>query len=119
MTCKYEKAELVRNKLEILSNFKGKSTVVSPTVNNLDVFSLIDDKDSVFINYLKVVKGAIIQGHTIELKRKMEEDVKELLLLGIAELRQRFQSDSKEIALPFRLDIEIPDCKLIVPQRGG
>lgn len=114
----FEKAEMVRSKLDILSNFKGKSTVVSPRISNLDVFSMIDDKESVFVNYLKVVDGAIIQGHTIEIKRKMDEDAKDLMSLAIAELRQRFQSNSKEIVMPFKIDLPIPDVKFTYAQRG-
>ena len=114
----FEKAELFRSKLEVLSNFKGKSTVVNPRISNLDVFSLVDDKESVFVNYIKVVKGAIIQGHTIEMRRGLEESSEELLTMAIAELRQRFQSESKEIVLPFPIDIEFPNIKMTIPQRG-
>ena len=114
----YEKAESVRSKLAILSNFKGKSTVVNPRISNLDVFSIVDDVESVYVNYVKVVKGAIIQGHTIEMKRSLDESIKKLLTMAIVELRQRFQSESKELVLPFRIDIEFPNTKVTVPQRG-
>ena len=114
----YEKAEAVRSKLDILSNFKGKSTVVSPRIRDIDVFSMVDDEDAVFVNYLKVVRGSIIQGHTIEMKRKLDEDVKDLMQMAIAELRQRFQSESKEIVLAFPIDLDIPDVRITIPQRG-
>lgn len=114
----FENANAIKEKLDVLQNFKGKSTVVSPKISDLDVFTLVDDKDSVFVNYLKVMNGAIIQGHTIELKKKLNERREDLMLMAIAELRQRFNSDSREIALPFRVKIDIPDAKIIVPQRG-
>ncbi len=114
----FESAAIIKSKLDILQNFKGQSTVVSPKIKDLDVFSAVEDKDSLFVNYLKVINGAIIQGHTLELKKKMNEENSELLPMAIAELRQRFRSDSREIAIPFKLDLNIPDVKLLVPQRG-
>jgi len=114
----YENAESVRSKLNILSNFKGKSTVVNPKISNLDVFSLVDDVETVYVNFIRVVKGAVVQGHTVEMKRNMDERADEILPLAIAELRQRFQSDSKEIVLPFKIGIEFPNVKITVPQRG-
>ena len=114
----FEKAEMIKSKLDVLQNFKGKSTVVSPSIRDLDVFSLVEDRDSVFVNYLKVVDGAIIQGHTLELKKKLNEEKEDLLLMAIAEMRERFSSISKEIAIPFKVNLDIPEVKFMVPQRG-
>ena len=114
----YEKASMIKNKLDILQNFKGKSTVVSPSIRDLDVFSIVNDDNSVFVNYLKVINGAIIQGHTLELKKKLNESEEDLLLSAVAELRERFNSGSKEIAVPFKPGLEFPDVKWIVPKKG-
>lgn len=114
----FENAEIIRKKLDILLNFKGKSTVVSPKISNLDVFSYADDEKSMFVNYMKVINGAIIQGHTLELKKKLNEEAVDLLLIAIAEFRQRFNSTSKEIVLPLKVSIEIPNVKITRPVRG-
>lgn len=114
----YEKANLIKDKLEILNSFKGKSTVVSPGIKNLDVFSFLDDGDQAFVNYLKVVNGAIIQGHTVEIKRKLDESGVEILLLAITELRDRFKSSSREVIVPFKLGLTMPGVKFHIPQRG-
>lgn len=114
----YEKASLIKEKLDVLQNFKGKSTVVSPGIRDLDVFSIIEDGNSVFVNFLKVVNGAIIQGHTLELNNKLNESLADLLLMAIAEIRQRFSSATAEICVPFHPVLEIPEVKWTVPQRG-
>lgn len=114
----FEKAQALKLKIEELERFKSKSTVVSPTISDVDVFSIKTDEDFAFINFLKVMEGAIVQGHTIELKKKLDETDEELLLFGITELRTRFESFSKEIIVPFKLSIELPDINFIVPQRG-
>ncbi len=114
----YEKAQLVKEKIEMLENYQSKSVVVSPTINDVDVFSVISDEKYGYVNYLKVINGAIIQGHTIELKKKLEETDDELLQIGIAELRQRFDSHSKEVIVPFKPELEDENIKFLVPQRG-
>ncbi len=114
----FEKAQLVKEKIDLLEKFQSKSTVVSPAIHNVDVFSIITDEKSGYVNFLKVVNGAIIQGHTIELKKKLDETDEELLTLAIAELRERFHSDSKEVIVPFIIETEFPGIEFSVPQRG-
>jgi excinuclease ABC subunit C len=114
----FEKAQLIKEKIDLLERFQSKSTVVNPAIHNVDVFSIITDEKSGYVNFLKVVNGAIIQGHTIELKKKLDESDEELLTLAIAELRERFHSDSKEVIVPFQIETEFPGIEFIVPQRG-
>lgn len=114
----FEKAHLIKEKIDLLEKFQSKSTVVSPSITNVDVFSIIMDEKSGYVNFLKVVNGAIIQGHTIELKKKLDESAQELLTLAIAELRERFQSDAKEVIVPFEIETEFPGVEFIVPLRG-
>lgn len=114
----FEKAQVVKEKLDILAKYQGRSTVVSPTVKNADVFSIISSEEEAFINYLKVVDGAIIQGHTVELKKKLEESDAELLSIAILDMRERFQSDAKEVIVPIMPDVVLEGLEYSVPQRG-
>jgi len=114
----FEQAQSYKEKIDALEKYKGRSVVVSPTIHHVDVFSFIDDQQGAFINYLRVISGAIIQSHTIELKRKLDETPSDLLLLAIAEMRERYQSDSKEIIVPFDLEIDIPGVMVTVPKIG-
>nr|WP_320117775.1 excinuclease ABC subunit UvrC [uncultured Marinifilum sp.] len=115
---KFEEAHLVKEKLELLSKYQSKSTIVNPSINNIDVYSILDDEDSAYVNFLKIVNGAIIQAHTIELKKKMDESKEDLLLLAITDIRQKIFSTAKEILLPFELDLPFDGVKCLVPQRG-
>ncbi len=114
----FENAQLIKEKINLLEKFQSKSTVVSPTINNVDVFSIVSDEKAGYVNFLKVINGAIIQGHTIELKKKLDESDEELLTLAIAELRERFNSDSKEVIIPFALETVFPNVEFTIPQRG-
>ena len=114
----FEDAQLVKEKLEILEKFTSKSAVVSPVISDADVYSIVSDVKSAYVNYMKVIEGAIVQAHTIELKKKLEETDAELLEMAIIELSQRFQSDAKEYIVPFEMELEIPGVKITVPQRG-
>jgi len=114
----FEKAQHIKEKLEQLNRYQSKSTVVSASIRNVDVFSIVSDAAAGYVNYLRVVDGAIIQGHTLELKKKLEESDEELLLSGIVELRTRFESRCKEIIVPFRPDMNLGEAKWLVPQRG-
>lgn len=114
----FEKAHLLKEKIDSLEKFQSKSAVVSPSINNVDVFSIVTDEKYGYVNFLKVMNGAIIQGHTLELKKKLDETAEELLILSITEIRQRFSSNASEIIVPFVLDLEIPDTEFFVPQRG-
>lgn len=113
----FEEAQRIKEKLNILANYQSKSTVVNPTINNVDVFSIVDDESFAYANFLKIANGAIIQSHTTEIKKKLDEDKKELLELFIVEIRQRFQSNSKEIYVPFKVDLG-NDIKVTVPKLG-
>lgn len=114
----FEEAQLLKEKLETLEKFQSRSTVVSPIVEDADVFSIVSDVKSAYVNYMKVIEGAIVQAHTIELKKKLEETDEELLQIAVVELSQRFESDAKEFIVPFELSIEFPGKKITVPQRG-
>lgn len=114
----YENAQQFKEKIDLLERYQSKSTVVSPTIENVDVFSICQDESTAYVNYLRVVNGAIIQGHTIELKKKLEESPEELLEFAIAEFRQRFLSDAKEVIVPFKPCIELPGITFTIPQRG-
>lgn len=114
----FEKAQLLKEKIETLEKYQSKSVVVSPTINDVDIFSVISDEKYGYVNYLKVINGAIIQGHTIELKKKLDETDDALLQIGIAELRQRFESDSREVIVPFTPELNDKEIRFIVPQRG-
>ncbi len=115
---RFEEAEMVKNKLEILEKFKSKSTIVNQKIHNVDVFSIIDKEKYAAVNYLKVVQGAIIQSHTIELVKKLDETNEDLLTYAIIDIRERFKSDSKEILVPFKINEKIGSANLLVPQKG-
>ena len=113
----YEEAQKVKEKLELLSNYQAKSTIVNPSINNVDVFSVISDESYGYVNFFKIANGAIIQSHTTEIKKKLDETDQEILELAIVEIRQRFHSNSKEIYVPFELDLG-NDIKVTVPKLG-
>lgn len=114
----FERAEELKKKWEAFDNFQAKSTVVSPSIHNVDVFSFLEDKDLAYINYMKVNSGAIIQSHTLELKKKLDESPEELLEIGITELRDRFKSNSSEIIVPFLPNFKEENIYFHQPQRG-
>jgi len=114
----FERAQIIKEKLEMLDRYQSKSTIVNSKINNVDVFSFTSDDQYAYVNYLKVVNGAVVQAHTIELRKKLEESDEELMGIAITDFRQRFSSDSKEIIVPFPLDLEIPGVSFTIPQRG-
>ncbi len=114
----FEKAQHVKEQIKTLENYKSKSTIVSPKINNVDVISIIEDGNRFYVNYLKVVAGAIVQAHTIEIRNKLDESPQEILLLAMTDFRKRFESDAKEVILPFMLDADLPNIVISVPQRG-
>ncbi|NOZ45689.1 MAG: excinuclease ABC subunit UvrC [Chlorobi bacterium] len=114
----YEEAQQIKEKIEIIDQYQSKSTIVNPKINNIDVYSIIDDEKSAYINFIKVVNGAIIQAHTIEIKKKLSETVKELLPIAIIDIRQKVNSNSKEIVIPFSIDYGFSNVKFTIPQRG-
>jgi len=114
----FEQAAELKSSLDILNAYQVKSTVVSPTIHNIDVFSILSDTKSGFVNFLKIMNGAIVQVYTLELKRKLDETDEELLTLAVVELRERFNSTSKEVVLPFELPFTDPNFSVHIPQRG-
>jgi excinuclease ABC subunit C len=114
----FEKAHLVKEKLELVEKFQSKSTVVNPSINNVDVYSILDDIGHAYVNFMKVMNGAIIQVHTIELVKKLDESPEELLSIAVVDLRQRFESQTPEIILPFEIDLAIPGVSITIPKIG-
>ena len=114
----FEEAQAIKEKYELLENYRSRSTVVSTTIHNVDVFSYVDSEHLFYVNYMRVNEGAVVQSHTIEIKRKLDETAEELLSLAVTELRQQFQSNSKEVVLPMKLDFGLGDVEVTVPQRG-
>lgn len=114
----FEKAQTIKEKIELLEKYQSKSMVVNPKIHNVDVFSIITDNEAGYVNYLKVVNGAIVQAHTVEMKKKLDESRDELLALAITDFRQRFDSTSTEIIIPFETDMEIPGTELTIPRIG-
>lgn len=114
----FEEAESLRAKIELLESFKARSTVVNPSIHNVDVFAMVSDDKFAYVNYMKMVEGAIVQSHTLELKKVLNEQKEALLSLAVFELRKRFGSRNKEIYLPFRLPILLDDMQQHVPQKG-
>lgn len=115
---RFEEAQAVKEKLEIISRFRSKSSVVSNTIRNVDVFAFTQESDNSYVNYLKVVEGAVIQAFTLELKTRIEEEKESVLGFAITEIRQRLHSDSPEIILPFKPDILLDKVKYTVPVAG-
>ena len=113
----FEDAQKVKEKLDILENYQAKSTVVNPKISNVDVFSIVSDESYAYINFLQLSYGSIIRSHTLEIKKKLQETDKELLEIAIVEIRQRFHSNSKEIYVPFKVDIG-DDVKVSIPKLG-
>jgi len=114
----FEKAHKINRKIEILENYQSKSTVVSSHLDNLDVFSIAIEDRFAFVNYLKVGNGTIIQTQTLELRKKLEESPEEILSIAITEFRSRFESNAREIIVPFELNLEDPDLHFTVPKAG-
>lgn len=114
----FEKAEELKQRVEMLEAFQSKSTIVHPTITDTDVCNIVSDEKSGYITYFKVVNGTIVQSQTIELRKKLEETDEELLVFAMVELRGRYNSKSKEIILPFEPEIKLPDCEYYIPKIG-
>ena len=113
----FEEAQKIKEKLERLSKYQAKSTIVNPSINNVDVFSIISDETHGYANFFKISNGSIIQSHTTEIKKKLDETDKELLALFIIEIRQRFNSQSPEIYVPFKVNLG-ENLKVTIPKLG-
>ena len=114
----FEKAQSIKEKITLLDNYQSKSTIVNPKINDVDVFTIISDEDTAFVNFLKIKSGAIIQAHTLELSKKLNETEEELLQLAIIELRQRFNSTSKDIYCSHSLENVWEDLSITIPKIG-
>jgi excinuclease ABC subunit C len=115
---RFEEAQTIKERYDMLRSFQAKSEIVHPSNTNLDVFNIETDEKTAFINYLHVIRGSITQAFTFEYRKKMDESEAELLTLGIVEMRERFHSTSKEIVVPFELDLPLQGITQTVPQRG-
>ncbi|PID68981.1 MAG: excinuclease ABC subunit C [Flavobacteriales bacterium] len=113
----YEQAQNIKEKIELLSNYQAKSTVVNPSITNVDVFSIISDESLAYVNFLKIMNGSIVQSHTAEIKKKLDESDKHLLELAIVDIRQRFNSLTKEVYVPFKVNLG-DKIKVTIPKQG-
>ncbi|MBO4745042.1 MAG: excinuclease ABC subunit C [Bacteroidales bacterium] len=117
-TMQYEQAQEMKEKIDLIRNYQSKSTVLSAKMHNYDVFSIATDNKISFINYIKIVEGAVVQVHTIEMKKVLDETDDDMLLMTIADMREKHHSTATEIIVPFEPSIEIPGAKYIVPKAG-
>ena len=115
---RFEEAQIVKMKYDALENFKNKSEVVSQVLHNIDVYSIEDDQDSAYVNYLHITNGCINQAFTFEYKKRMDESPEDLLVMGILDMRERYKSKSKEIIIPFPIELELENVTFTIPQRG-
>jgi len=113
----FEEAQKIKEKISVLENYQAKSTIVNPSISDVDVFSIVSDDSFAYINFLQISHGAIIRSHTLEIKKKLDETDQELLELAVVEIRERFQIDTKEILLPFELNLG-EKIKITVPKLG-
>ncbi len=113
----FEDAQKIKEKLEVLENYQAKSTIVNPKISNVDVFSIVSDETYAYVNFLQLSYGSIIRSHTLELKKKLQEPDVQLLELAITEIRQRFNSNSKEIYVPFKVNLG-DELKITIPKLG-
>ena len=113
----FEEAQKIKEKIEILQNYQSRSTIINPKITNIDVFSIVSDESAAFINFLQIAHGSIIRSHTLEIKKKLDETDRELLELAITELRERFQLLSREIIVPFEVEVG-ENIKITIPQLG-
>ena len=115
---KFEEAEKLKGKLEALLRFQTKSTIVNPSINNVDVFSIVDEEKYAIVNYLKITKGAVVQAHTLEIQKRLNESTSEILRLAVIDLQEKVHSRAREIILPIDLSEELPGYKIILPKQG-
>lgn len=114
---RFEEAQRVKEKIEVLENYQSRSMVANPKITNVDVFSIVSDESAAYINFLQISHGSVIRSHTLELKKKLDETDDELLQLGVVEIIARFQLKPKEVILPFEIDLG-ENIKVTVPQLG-
>jgi excinuclease ABC subunit C len=115
---KYEDAQKVKERISIIEKYRNKSVVVNPDINDVDVFSCVEKDNSLFVNYLKVIDGAIVQVHNLELRKKLDEPKEELLQMAIAEIRDKLKSEAREIIIPFDIDADWEKIFFTIPKIG-
>ncbi|UWX59229.1 excinuclease ABC subunit UvrC [Chryseobacterium oranimense] len=115
---KFEEAQIIKERLDILEDYQAKNTVVNPNIDDVDVFGMTSDETAAYVNFFKIRNGNIIQSFTTEIKKILEETDEDILEEALIEIRQKFGSDSTEVLLPFHLSVEIPNVKLVVPKVG-
>ena len=115
---RFENAKLVKEKIDLLDRYQSKSLVVNPSIHNVDVFSYIEDEGSAYVNFIKISNGAIIQSHTLEIKKKLDESPEELLIMAIVEVRGRYDSNASEIIVPFEPELKLPGTTFTIPKTG-
>ena len=115
---KFEEAEQVKHKYRLIENYRTKTSIVQPVLTNMDVYSYLEEENSAYINYFHIIKGAIVQSYTFEYKRRIDDPKEEILALGIAEMRERFNSPAREILVPFLPDLDLNGITFTIPQRG-
>lgn len=115
---RFEEAQILKEKIETLNKYRSHSALVSSTIKNVDVFAFSQDGDRCYINYLKVVEGAVVQAFTLEMRSRLDEEKESLLGFAVAEIRQRYSSDSPEIIVPFKPDIQLDKLKYTIPRQG-
>ncbi|WP_310555354.1 excinuclease ABC subunit UvrC [Flavobacterium sp.] len=113
----FEEAQKIKEKIEVLENYQSRSTIINPKITNIDVFSIVSDEGAAFVNFLQISHGSIIRSHTLEIKKKLDESDQELLELAIIELRERFKLLSRELIVPFEVEVG-ENLKITVPQLG-
>ncbi len=114
----FEKAQVLKDKIDILDKYKSRSTIVNPRISDVDVFAYTSDQSAVYINYMRVIRGAIVQSYTLEMKQNIEEDIAGLMSLAITELRQRHSSEAKELIVSLMPDIKDDSIKYTLPRKG-
>jgi excinuclease ABC subunit C len=115
---KFEEAAVLKENLDLLEKFQSRSTVVSNTINDVDVFSIELDEDFAYVNYLKIIRGAIVQTYTMEIKKVLDESPEELLVFAMVDIRQKIFSNAKEILMPFKIDMQLDGVKISIPKQG-
>lgn len=115
---KFEEAARIKEKFDLLEKFQSRSTVVSTTINDVDVFTIDQDEHFAYVNYLKIIRGAIMQTYTTEIKKVLDESLEEIMEFAIVDIRQKIFSNAKEILVPMKMDIELDGVKFLVPKQG-
>lgn len=115
---RFEEAQRLKERIEILERYKSKSTIVNPSINDLEVYAAAEDQKTVFVNFLKIVNGAIVQAHTIEIVKKLDESLENIFPMAIVDIRHKTRSSSKEILVPFEIDFPLENVKITIPKIG-